>query len=80
VGLIATADGKLLILDDGGTLLLASPSEDKLEVICKAKVCEGTFVVPALANGHLYARDGKELICLKLPPVANEATTAGGDE
>jgi outer membrane protein assembly factor BamB len=80
VGLIATGDGKLLILDDAGNLLLTNPSAEKLDVICKAKICGGTFVVPALANGHLYARDGKELICIRLPPAANEATTAGGDE
>lgn len=80
VGILATGDGKLLLLDDGGTLSLADPQPDKLEVLCKSKVCTGTFMVPALANGHLYARDGKELICLKLPPAAKQATTAGGAE
>jgi outer membrane protein assembly factor BamB len=80
VGLVATGDGKLLLLDDAGVLTLANPLADKLEVICKAKVCGGTFVNPALANGHLYVRDGKELVCLKLPPEKERAAAAGGDE
>jgi hypothetical protein len=35
--------------------------------VARAKVCGGTLVSPALANGRLYARDDKGVICLQLP-------------
>jgi hypothetical protein len=61
-----TGDGKLLILDDGGTLRLADADEKGYRELCKARVCGGTLIAPALADGLLYARDDKELICVQL--------------
>jgi hypothetical protein len=29
-------------------------------------ICGGTLISPAMADGRLYARDGKEVICLQL--------------
>ncbi|MBX3442299.1 MAG: PQQ-like beta-propeller repeat protein [Planctomyces sp.] len=68
LSLIRTGDGKVLLLDDGGNLVLASIAGDRFEVLSKAKVCRGTFVNPAFANGRLYARDASELVCVPLPP------------
>lgn len=66
-GVIRTGDGKLLVLNDSGSLSLWEFDARGARQLCKAKACGGTLVNPALANGRLYARDGKELVCLKLP-------------
>lgn len=63
VGLIALANDRLLILDDGGKLVLAEAGRAEFKTLCQSKVCGGTFVNPVLAEGHLIVRDGKELIC-----------------
>lgn len=65
-GLIVTANEKLLILDDSGSLVLAESGRDGYKELCKAKVCGGTFCNPALADGHVVVRDGQEIVCLKL--------------
>jgi outer membrane protein assembly factor BamB len=65
-GLIATGDGKLLLLDDGGNLVLAEVSREGFKSLAKSQVCRGTLTNPALANGRVYVRDDKELICLEL--------------
>jgi len=66
-GVIMTGDGKLLILDDSGNLLLAEAAKDRFVELAKAKVCRGTFVNPALSGGLVYVRDDQELIALKVP-------------
>lgn len=65
-GLIVTANGKLLILDDSGNLILADCGRDGYQELCKAKVCGGTFSNPALADGHVIVRDGQEVVCLRM--------------
>jgi hypothetical protein len=65
-GVIRTGDGKLLVLNDAGLLTLLEVDAKEAKELCKAKVCGGTLVAPALAEGRLFARDDKELICLKL--------------
>jgi outer membrane protein assembly factor BamB len=67
-GLIRTGDNHLLMLDDGGTLRLIRADPKEYRELCSAKVCGGTFAVPALANGRLFVRDDKEVICLVLAP------------
>lgn len=63
---IATGDGKLLVINDGGNLLLAEVTREGFKELTKSKVCRGTLCNPALADGKLYVRDDKELICLQL--------------
>lgn len=65
-GLITTGDGKLLLLDDGGNLVLAEVSREGFKSLAKSQVCRGTLTNPALANGRVYVRDDKELICLEV--------------
>jgi outer membrane protein assembly factor BamB len=73
----ALADGKLLILDDGGNLILAQATRMGYQELAKAKVCHGTFNSPAISNGRLFVRDNVEVICLELAPQASKtATTA----
>jgi outer membrane protein assembly factor BamB len=73
IGLIALADGRLLILDDAGNLILSRPGAEGLEEQSRAKVCNGTFASPALANGRLFVRDNTELLCVELPAAAPAA-------
>ena len=70
---MAIADGKVLILDDAGNLILAQVTRKGYQELAKAKVCHGTFNSPALANGRLFVRDNVEVICLELPSSASKA-------
>jgi outer membrane protein assembly factor BamB len=65
--LLRTGDGKLLMLEEKGDLVLIDPDPKGYRELARAHVCGQTWAHPALANGRLYVRDGKELICLELP-------------
>jgi outer membrane protein assembly factor BamB len=67
-GMIRTGNDKLLILDDGGNLKLVEASAKQYRELCTAKICDGTLVAPALADGRLYARDAEQIICVQLAP------------
>jgi outer membrane protein assembly factor BamB len=74
---LAAANDRLLILDDGGTLILARVTRKGFEQLAKSKVCRGTFNSPALSNGRLFVRDDHELICFDLAaPTAPADKTA----
>ncbi len=62
-GLIRTGDGKLLVLNDSGRLMLFDVDEQGARELARAKVCGGTLISP---DGRLYVRDDKEVICLQL--------------
>lgn len=64
--LLRTGDGKLLLLEDAGNLALLRPDPREYQELCRAKVCGETWAHPALAEGRLYVRDRKELICVPL--------------
>jgi outer membrane protein assembly factor BamB len=64
--LLRTGDDKLLFLDDSGNLMLLEPNTKEYKELARAKVCGKTWAHPALADGRLYVRDEKELICLQL--------------
>jgi outer membrane protein assembly factor BamB len=64
--LLRTGDDKLLLLDDGGNLVLLDPNPKEYRELARAKVCGETWAHPALSDGRLYVRDNKELICLQL--------------
>lgn len=65
-GVIKLANDRLLVLDDAGTVKLFDVGEGKCTELAKTSVCKGNLVTPAFANGLLYARDGGELICVRL--------------
>jgi outer membrane protein assembly factor BamB len=65
-GVVRTGDGKLLMLDDAGTLRLASADAGGYKELCQAKVCDGTMVAPAVAGGRVYVRDDDEVVCLEV--------------
>ncbi len=64
--LLRLGDGKLLLLNDHGSLALLEPDTTEYKEICRSKVCGDTWAHPALSDGKLYVRDGKEVMCLQL--------------
>ena len=60
--------------DCASNLVLLDPDPKQYRELARSKVCGETWAHPALANGRLYVRDAKEVICLKL----NERGSAEG--
>jgi outer membrane protein assembly factor BamB len=61
------ADGKLIVLDEDGTLGLATASREGLQVLAKAAVLDHlAWTVPTLAGGTLYLRDRATMMALDL--------------
>lgn len=64
---IIVADSKLVIVDENGDLVLAEASADAYRELARATVLSKPARAPiALAEGRLYARDSRKLICLDL--------------
>lgn len=64
--IIRTADDKLLMLDDGGSLTLFKSNPKEYKQLAKAKICGPTWAHPALADGVVYLRDEKNLMAVKV--------------
>jgi outer membrane protein assembly factor BamB len=65
--LLRTGDGKLLMLEEAGNLVLLDPGPKEYRELARSiKICGETWAHPALANGRLYVRDAQEVICLRL--------------
>jgi outer membrane protein assembly factor BamB len=61
------ADGRFVALTEGGDLVLIEPSAKEYKEKARASVLGSPCRAPlALANGRLYGRDGKTLICWNL--------------
>lgn len=71
LGVITTGDGKLLFLDDSGNLTLAEISRAEFKQLSKSPVSRGTLTSPALCDGHVFVRDDKDIICLRLAKPAD---------
>jgi hypothetical protein len=68
-GSVILAGDRLLILRENGELILAPASPDAFKPMARAHVLpEVVRAFPALANGFLYARNDKTLVCLDLRP------------
>jgi outer membrane protein assembly factor BamB len=66
-GSLLAADGKLIIYGERATLALAAISPEKYREISKTQVLDDqTWTVPTLADGRLFVRNQKELVCLNL--------------
>jgi hypothetical protein len=65
--LMRTGDDTLLMLEEGGTLVLVAPDRLAYRELARAKVCGHAWAHPAVAGGRLYVRDEKELVCVQLP-------------
>ena len=64
--LLRTGDGKFLMVEEPGNLVLFDPSRKAYSELSRSKICGNTWAHPALANGRLYIRDAKELVCVEL--------------
>ena len=64
--LLRTGDSKLLLLEEGGDLVLLEPSPEKYTELSRSHVCGKTWAHPAVSDGRLYVRDDKELVCVQL--------------
>ncbi len=64
--LLRTGDDKLLMLEEAGNLVLVDPNPQEYRELARSAVCDETWAHPALANGRLYLRDNKRVICLQL--------------
>jgi len=66
-GSIMVAGERLLIMREGGELILAAASPDAFTPLARAQILPATVrAFPALANGLLYVRNETTLICLDL--------------
>ena len=65
-GNLIAADGKLLCSTMKGELVVVRATPEKYDEIGRATVIGTTRQAPALANGLLYLRDDKEIVCLNV--------------
>ena len=61
---LTLADGKLFISTMKGELVIATASADGYQETARAPVLGMTRQAPAIANGRLYLRDDKEMVCI----------------
>ncbi len=74
---LIAADGKLIVLGERGRLHLIEASASEFRELGSSQLLEGrSWTSPSLADGRLYLRNGKELLCLDWGADAGEA--AGG--
>ena len=63
------ADGRFIILDEDGHLLLATATAEGLTVTSKAELLQNqSWTVPSLSGTRLYLRDRKNILALELGP------------
>ncbi|HEU4769768.1 MAG TPA: PQQ-binding-like beta-propeller repeat protein [Pyrinomonadaceae bacterium] len=63
------ADGRFIILDEDGHLLLATATPEGLTVTSKVELLKSKcWTVPALSGTRLYVRDRKDILALELGP------------
>ena len=66
-GTLMLADAHLIILSDRGKLGLAEATPSGYKEVASAEILSGLcWTVPTLANGKLYARNEKEMVCLDI--------------
>jgi len=56
----------ILMLTDGGQLVLLAADPVKCREVGRVQVCANTWCNPAYADGKLYLRDSRELLCINL--------------
>ncbi|HYV36716.1 MAG TPA: PQQ-binding-like beta-propeller repeat protein [Gemmataceae bacterium] len=64
--LMRTGDNKLLMVEEAGNLVFIDPDPKAYKELARAKICGNTWAHPALADGRLYIRDDKELVCVEV--------------
>jgi outer membrane protein assembly factor BamB len=64
--LVRTGDNKLLLVEEAGDLVLLDPNPKEYRELARTKICGNTWAHPAVANGRLFIRDEKALVCVEL--------------
>jgi outer membrane protein assembly factor BamB len=65
--LVAAAEGKMILLDEDGTLALVEATPKELRVLAKASILNShAWTPPTLVDTKLYIRDRKNLMALDL--------------
>jgi outer membrane protein assembly factor BamB len=70
-GTLIEADGKLLVAKTDGELVLVEPDPASLEILARCRPFGGDLAgalraLPSLADGRLYLRDDRRLLCLQV--------------
>jgi hypothetical protein len=61
------ADGRFIILDEDGQLLLATATPEGLTVTSRVELLGNqSWTVPSLSGTRLYLRDRKQIVALEL--------------
>ncbi|MEZ6056918.1 MAG: PQQ-binding-like beta-propeller repeat protein [Planctomycetaceae bacterium] len=63
-GNLIAADGKLWITLMTGELVIVRATPDSFQELARAEVLADTRQIGTLSQGHLYLRDGKEILCI----------------
>jgi outer membrane protein assembly factor BamB len=73
-GTLMIADGKLVVLDEKGDLVIADATPEGYREVARAKVLDGRcWVMPVLANGRIYAKNnGGKVVCLDVREARSE--------
>ncbi len=58
------ADGKLFLTTMAGEVVIVEASPKEFHELGRATVMETTRQAPAIARGHLFVRDDKEVVCI----------------
>jgi len=58
------AEGKLFLTTMNGEVIIVDASPAGFKELGRATIMETTRQAPALANGFLFVRDDKEVICI----------------
>lgn len=66
-GQVLLAGDRLLVLAESGKLALVNPNPDRWQELGSvAALSDKTWNHPAIANGRLYVRNGREMVCYEL--------------
>ncbi len=65
-GALMIADGRLIVLDEKGDLVIADATSAEYRELARTKVLGGRcWVMPVLANGRIYAKNNAgKIVCL----------------
>ena len=63
--LLRTGDGKVLLLEEAGDLVLLDPHPNEYRELARSRVCGHVWAHPALSDGKLYLRDDHDVICVE---------------
>ncbi|MCA9155360.1 MAG: PQQ-binding-like beta-propeller repeat protein, partial [Planctomycetales bacterium] len=64
-GNLIAADGKLFISTMNGELVVARATPEGYQELGRQELLDSTRQAPSLANGFLYLRDNREIVCVK---------------